>query len=1039
MFNFIIKFVLSHRIFVSVCYLFLILFGMYSVSQLPIDVLPDLNRPRVTIFSDAEGLGTEEVEKIVTWPLERIFSNIPWVEAVRSSSAQGISVINVEFGWETKNLVNRQQIFERLQNVSLPESVHTTVAPESALLWEIMWVGLTAKNSWVSQADLRNYAETTLRQELSTIPWVSNLLVMGGSTKQYTIALDPQKMVSKKLTLEGIEKSLANITNPGWAGVIVGPMIELPVSLKPTSPAIQDLANLPVGKNADGSSILVSEIGNITYGTNAQRRWDALIDGKPGVIVRISKVPNANTVALSKSIEAKVEVLQKELPAGYRLHNELFKQTWFIEKWLKNVEEALRDAAIIVGIVVLLFLLSFRTAFITLITLPVTLLMSAIVFHAFWIGINIMILWGLTIAIWELVDDAIVDMENIYRRLRENAQLPVLERKNWSEVIFQASREVRWSVIYATLLQLIVFTPFLMLPGIDGKILAPIGIAYIVSMIMSLVTAVTLVPVLCSWLLPNWIAKKIAQGKVEEDTFLTKGLKRVARVPIVWSLNNPWKALLLALISLPITGLMYLWVTKEWLPSFNESSYTVWITTKPGSSLDYTIGIAKDFSASLQKIDGVTSASTIIGRADADAHAQGSNNAEIEVALEQNITNEEKLLVYEQINASIEKFKGVAVMSVWQPITHRVEEIISGIRAPLVIKIYWEDLDVLQSYGKTMLEQIKTVPWTLNPSLEPQTKIPSLSVSPSLTSQSLYNIPYPEVKDTLEIAVKGKEIAQILDGALSYPLILTYGSNWKSSPEKLASIPIISPSGQQLSLGNLAKLEVTETRNLVSHENGRRRIVISGYTQDRSIVDVVNDIKKKVESNPPPAWLTISYEGLYQAQAESARLLSIVGILVLFSLAGVLYWHFGSVSIVGQILLGVGTGWLWGMIGVWLSGGILSTAHMVGFISLMGIVARNGIMLIDNYRSLAKEAGYLSDKIIIQGSLERIVPVMMTALSAILGLLPLVLWAGDAGKEILTPIATVIFWGLLVSTLIEIVIRPGIFYRFNRYWITAQK
>lgn len=1037
MFDVIIRFVLKNRILVSVCYIFLVVFGIYSLSQLPIDVLPDLNKPRVTVFASAEWLGTQEVEEVVTWPLERIFINIPGVEAVRSSSAQELSVINVEFAWGSKNNLNRQQIFERLQNISLPAWVHTSVAPETALLGEVVWVGLTAKNADINQWDLRDYAETVVRQKLTSIPGVSNLLIMWGSAKQYIINLDPQKVVSSKLSLSDIENSLINITNPGGAGVLLQKTTEFPVSLLPVLNTTQNLSHISLGKRENWSIILLSDVANITSGVNVQRRGDAIIDGKPGIIIRISKVPNANTINLTKDIESAISSLEKELPKDYQLHSWLFKQSWFIEKGLSNVEEALLDAAVIVGIVVFLFLMNIRTTTITLISLPVTLLMSAIVFHIFGLSINIMILGGITIAIGELVDDAIVDIENIYRRLRENLWKPEWKREKPLTIIFHASREVRWSVIYATLLQIIVFTPFLLLPGIDGKILAPIGIAYIVSMIMSLVTAITLVPVLSSWLLPSWMEKKRAkkESKWEEESYISEKLKKVALIPILWSLKNPKKAIIFALLSLPITGIMYLSTSKEWLPAFNESSYTIWITTKPWSSLEYTTEVVRDFSEQLKKIPNIVSTGAILGRADADAHAQWSNNAEIEVALNLNISNAEKDSTYQDINKLIEQYRDKAIISIGQPITHRVEEIVSGIRAPLVIKIFGNDLDILETYSKELLTIVQWVNGTLNPSLEPQTKVPAITISPLLTPLALHSMSYVDIKDILQVAIGWKEIAQVVEGTLSYPVILTYAKNWKWTPTNLASIPIISPLGQQISLWSLVAIETTKKRNVISHDNGERRAVISGYTQGRSIVDVVDDIRERVDQNPLPPWIRISYEGLYQAQKESAKLLTIIWLIVLWALSGVLYWHFGSIKIVGQILLDVATGWFWGMIGVWISGGVLSTAHMVGFISLMGIVARNGIMLIDHYKHLFREYGYIDEKMIIRGSLERVVPVAMTAISAILWLLPLVLGAWDAGKEMLSPIATVIFWWLAVSTAIELCIRPGIFFKYSKDWL----
>ena len=1026
MLNSLIKVALNRRPLILILYIFLSGFGIYTLSQLPVDVLPDLNRPRVTIFAEAEGMSAEDIEKIVTLPLERTLRTIASVEAVRSSSAGWLSVVNVEFDWWSVVNINRQRVYEKLQSVSLPEWVHITVAPESALLGEVLWIWLTSNDSKITQADLRLYAETELRQSLSTVSGISNLLIMGGSAPQYTISVDPAKLAQKHLRVEDLETSLKDITNPGWAGIAIDKRSEYPIKLNPVENTEEKIGSITFPNGT-----ILRDVATIEVGKNSQRRWDALIDGKEWVIIRVSKVPDANTVELTNSILAKIAEIEKTLPKGMKLKDDMFRQAWFIEKWLQNVTTALIEAGIIVAAIVVLFLLNARTAFITMISLPITLLLSGIVFYIFWISINIMILWGLTIAIGELVDDAIVDMENIFRRLRLNALLPSEERIHSLKVVFEASKEVRWSVVYATLLQLIVFIPFLLLPWIDGKMLAPIGIAYITSMIMSLVVAVTFVPVLCSYLLPRWIQKR--HGKISEDTWFTEKLKHWAKWPIFWSLRNPQKALMIALLSIPLTLIGYLSASQEWLPPFNETSYTISITTKPGSSLEHTLEIVKNFSLDLQKIEGIQRAGSILWRADADAHAQWSNNAEIEASLSPDVTNREKARIYKEINTLIEKYKQVAVFGIGQPITHRVEEIISGVRAPLVIKIFWEDLDTLELLGKQVVKVANSIEGTLNISLEPQAKIPSISITPNTPSLVSQKVNYNEVKELLDVGIWGKEVARVIEWQNSYPVVMKFTPSWTSTPESIKSIPFWLSDERTLFVGNVSQVELSKTRNVINHENSARRIVISWYTQDRSVVDVVNDIKGEIEKLEIPPGYRVSYEWLYAAQKESSRLLMWISIGVLLALFGILYWHFGSIVLVLQIFLGIVTWWFWGILGVWLTGGTISTAHLVGFIALMGIVSRNGIMLIDHYKHLCLEEWKPFNKdTIIQWSLERIVPVSMTALAAILGLLPLVLWAGEAGKEMLSPIATVIFWWLFASTLIELALRPWIFYKYYR-------
>lgn len=1058
MFNRIVQQSLKYRIAVIVLYIIISIAGIWSVMNLPVDVLPDLNRPRVTVFAEAEWLGAEEVEKLVSMPLERVFANIPGVEAVRSSSALELAVINIEFAWGTNINLARQRVNERLLATQLPEGVHSTMAPQTALLGEVLWVWLTATGN-ITQAQLRWIAESTLRQSLISIPWVANLLIMWWTPKQYNILLNPQQMVNRWIELDAIESALAFITTPAWWWVILQPNIEYPVSLQAFEGDINTLWLIVIGHGKNWDKVLLNDIAKITEWSNLQRRGDAIIDGQAWVIIRISKIANANTLELTEQIQTTINNL--EMPKWVIIHSSLFKQADFINKWLWNVKSAFLEAIVIVAIIIVLFLMNVRAVLITLLSLPITLLLSALVFKLIGIEINIMILWWLTIAIGELVDDAIVDMENIFRRLKENYLKPISQQKSWFSVVYHASIEVRGSVIYATLLQVIVFVPFLLLPWLDGKLLAPIAIWYMISLFSSLIVWITFVPLLCSYILPNWIKKKyrkkypelysdnakaFADNKIEsiihreEDTWLTKRLKALIEKPVKRSLRYPYRALWIALLTLPLTLWMYQLMEKEWLPAFNETSFTIGITTKPWSSLDYTINVAKQITSEISLINWVKSTATILWRADADAHAQWSNAAESEVDLGIEITNDKKNEIYNQINEIIKKYKNLAVITVWQPITHRVEELISWIRAPLVIKLYGTDLDELEKLGKEILAKIETVPWVLNPSLEPQTKVPSINIEPNIINQSAYGIPYNTVKNMIEVGVWGKEVSQVIDNQLRYPVVLMYDSPRRWSVQALWSIPLQNIEWQLFTLWSLATITTTKSRNMINHENGQRRIVIQWFTQWRWIVDVVDDIKKELIAIKMPAWYRVSYEWLYQAQQESSRVLIIVLFFVVFGIAWILYWHFWTMRIVVQVMLDILTWWFGGMIGVWLSGWVLSTAHLVWFISLMGIVSRNAILLIDHYKHLY-EVEWVPwwEELIIRWSRERIVPVAMTALSAILWLLPLVLNAWDTWKEILAPIAIVVFWGLFVSTVIEFLIRPWIFYKFNTKMFGKEK
>lgn len=1062
MFNLIIQSALRYRAVVVIWYLLVIIWWVRSITQLPIDVLPDINKPRVTVFAESDWLWAEEIEQIITMPLERNFATIPGVQWVRSSSALWLSVINIEFDRWTKVNLNRQQVFERMQSVSLPAWVHISVAPEAWLLSEMFRIWLSSEDPNISQSELRWIAESNIKQTLASVKWISNLLIMWWSPKQFTIEIDPSKTTTRWIHNEDVIKALQDSTMQWWWWILLQETTEFPVSISPIQWTNKDIWSIQVSQNEFWQKTIINDIAKVTQWSNAQRRWDALINGKQWVIIRISKIPSANTMKLTNDIELQLENIEKNLPKWVILHKELFRQWNFIEKWLYNVNKSLIEAMIIVAIVIAMFLANIRTTIIVLLSLPITFLLTAIMFKILDIWIDIMILWWLTIAIWELVDDSIVDMENVYRRLKENYLYPIDKQQDWRKVIFDASKEVRWSVVFATILQMIVFIPFLLLPWLDGKLLAPIWVAYLLSSLMSLIVALTFVPAVCSYILP-WRIRRKYQKKYpelykennfeekiweidiwktnkrihdiiekEENTRLTKKFKSIANYPIRWSLKNPKKALLWALLCLPLTVIMYMGFEKEWLPQFNETSFTIWIATKPWSSIEYTYWITEKISQDISKIPWILSTATIIGRADADAHAQWSNAAEIEAELWIDVTNTDKDRIYDDINEIIKKYKPYAVMSVWQPITHRVEELISWIRAPLVIKIYWPDINKLEEYGKEVLEIIQWVDWVVNASLESQTKVPSIKTTPNLINQSLYGINNNEVKEIIQTAIWWKEVSQVIEWQLIYPVILTYDQSIKNSVQKLAWIPVLSPNWQQITLWTLTTINESKARNMINHENGQRRIVIQWFVNGKWIVDVVEDIKVKLNWINLDNGYTISYEWLYQAQKESSLLLSIVTIFVLLGICWVLYFHFQSWRIVAQLLLDILTWWFWWMIWVWLSWWVLSTAHLVWFIALMWIVWRNGIMLIDHYKHLYLEEWLpRSEQTIIKWSLERVVPVSMTALSAILWLLPLILTAKNTWNEILWPIAIVTFRWLVFSTIIELFIRPWVFYHFN--------
>ncbi len=1030
-----IKFSLHSRLLIVAAAALLVVYGIYTANSLPIDVLPDLNRPRVTIFLESNGLAPEEIETQVVLPVETALNGAPGVEVVRSSSAIGLGMVFVEFDWNTEIYKARQLVAEKLQTVTLPNGIVPVMGPISSVMGQIMYVGISADTT--RPADLRTLADFTIRRRLLSIKGVAQVIPIGGERKQYQVLISSERLKQFGLSVDDVDKALGETTQNTTGNFYNDYGTEVLIRNIGRAETIEDLARTVVS-NRNGVPIVLSQVADVQFGA-ALKRGDASINGKPAVILAIEKQPGTNTVALTDEIEKACADLQMSLPRDVKLNPKIFQQKSFITNSLNNVIEALRDGFILVIIILFLFLMNLRTTVITLTAIPLSLVITAIIFKAFDISINTLTLGGLAIAIGELVDDAIVDVENVYRRLRENRNLP--QPKPVLEVVYLASSEVRNSIVYATIIVVLVFLPLFYMQGIEGRIFAPLGIAYITSILASLVVSLTLTPVLCSYLLKiegkeqkgkpksRW-QKFISADSHEEDTALVKWLKNKDAGLLNWSLKRP-KSIIIVAVGLIVVAMgMVPFFGTEFLPAFNEGSFTVNLIAPPGTSLEESNKLGTLAEKLMLEVPEVEYASRRTGRAELDEHVEPVSRSEIEVEIRQGAERGRAEIIAD-LRQKLTLLKGVSV-SIGQPISHRIEHLLSGVQAQIALKLYGDDLTELRSTAGRIHGLIQNVTGVTDLQIERQTMIPQLSIRVRRDALQRFGLHAGKVAEDLEIFYNGKVTGKIYDGQKSFDILLRTTNRERSNLQAIRNTQISTPDGQLIPLYQIADVELTTTVNQVMHENTQRRMVISANVQGRDLGSTVAEIKEKMSKLQMPTGFFVVYSGLIESQ-ESAT--SLIGFLALFSLVGiflVLYSHFKSSRLTLQIMLNVPLALIGSVVAVMLTGGTFSVATMVGFITLTGIASRNGIMMISHYIHLVEYEGEVFGKaMIIRGSLERLVPVLMTALVAALALIPLTLDPQAAGKEILYPVATVILGGLISSTLLDIIVTPVVFYTFG--------
>jgi CzcA family heavy metal efflux pump len=1019
MLNKLIQFSLHNRLFVVAFAALIMVYGVITIINLPVDVLPDLNRPRVTIFLESNGLAPEEIETQVILPVETSLNGAPGVEVVRSSAAIGIGMVFVEFDWKTDVYRARQLVAEKLQTVQLPNGITSVMGPISSVMGQIMLIGVSSDTT--SPADLRTLADFTIRRRLMSIKGVSQVIPIGGERKQYQVLVSSDKLRQFNLSLDDVDNAL-QLTNQNTTGNFFNRFgSEVLIRNVGRANTLADLAQTVVG-NKDGLPVILSQVADVRFGS-ALKRGDASINAKPAVILTVEKQPGANTVQLTDEVEKALLELQATLPKDVKLNPRIFQQKNFIVKSLKNVEEALRDGFILVVIILFLFLLNFRTTIITLTAIPLSLVISAIVFKAFDISINTLTLGGLAIAIGELVDDAIVDVENVFRRLKENSLSPTPQPI--LQVIYHASSEVRNSIVYATIIVVLVFLPLFYMQGIEGKIFAPLGIAYITSIIASLVVSLTLTPALCSYFLTN------IKTHEEKDSVLVRFLKRQDTKILHWGLGRPKFIIGVAMILIVAAAGIVPFFGTEFLPPFNEGSFTVNFSTPAGTSLEESNRIGTMGEKLMLRVPEVEYVSRRTGRAELDEHVEPVSNSEIEVELKPNNkrTRDEILA---DIRKELTILKGVSV-NVGQPISHRLDHLLSGVRSQVAIKLFGPDLNDLRLNAGKIKQVVSSVQGAVDVQIEKQVLVPQLLIKVNREALQRYGIQAGKVSEILETFYNGKVEGQILDGQKTFDILLRTTDEERSNIDKIRNTQVSTANGNTIPLYQIASIESTNAINSIYHENTQRRIVISCNVQGRDLGSTVKEIQEKIGKEVKlPSGFYIQYGGQFESQQEASKL---IGLLSIFALAGiflVLYSHFKSSRIVLQIMLNVPLALIGSVVAVILTGGTFSIATLVGFITLTGIASRNGIMMISHYIHLIEQEGEtFSAHMIIRGSLERLVPVLMTALVAALALIPLTLDAQASGKEILYPVATVILGGLISSTLLDMIVTPVVFYQFG--------
>ena len=1018
MFNWIVTHSLHNRLFVLAFAVIVLLYGGLTAQQMPVDVFPDLNKPTVTIMSEAGGMAPEEVEQLVSFPLETALNGMPGVTRVRSVSGIGLSIVYAEFAWGSDIYRNRQLIAERLAEVreQLPEGVKPAMGPISSVMGETMLIALPADPAQVSPMAVREYVDFVLRPRLLSIPGVAQVIPIGGEVRQFRVEPDSAMMAQLDVSYAELSSALQGFSSNTSGGYLEQNAREYLIRHMGRTTRLADLQSLAV-KVVNGQPILLKQVAVVKFAP-AFKRGDGGFAGKPAVIVSVQKQPNADSIALTRQIEQALDSLAKRLPPGISTPQVSFRQADFIDASIANVQEALRDGAIMVAIILLLFLLNVRTTLISLTAIPLSLAITFLVFKALGLSVNVMTLGGLAIAIGELVDDALVDVENVLRRLKEQRPSNAL---SILKVIAAACNEVRSGVVVATLVVVLVFVPLFALPGIEGRLFAPLGVAYITSILASLAVALTVTPVLCYYLLPRM--QQIAHGDSPLVTWLKRGQRRILLAAFAHAHSILIAAVLLLLAAVASVGSL----PRAFLPAFNEGTLTIGVLLNPGTSLSESNRIGSLAENLLLQVPEVKSVGRRTGRAELDEHAEGVHSSEIDVDLRASARSREAIM------ADIRQRLALlpATVTVGQPISHRLDHLLSGVRAQIALKIYGDDLDTLRATAAGLHAQLAQIPGLTDLQVEKQVLIPQIKVRLDYDRAAQLGVAPGTLLQTLETLAEGDTLTQIIDNNKRFDLVVRLPDSARD-PMGLGNILIDTPHGK-VPLAQVASIEEADGPNQIGRENSRRRLVIAANSDGSDMAAIIAQIRTLLAAQSLPEGYFVSLEGQFQAQEAASRLIAGLALVSLALIFMVLYSRYQSALLALLIMGNIPMALIGSVIAMWLAGVSLSVASLVGFITLTGIATRNGILKVSHYINLCKfEGECFGQALIVRGSLERLTPVLMTALTAALALLPLLFAADAAGKEILHPVAVVIFGGLVSSTLMDSLLTPLLFWLFGR-------
>ena len=1029
MLNRIIKFSLNNRLSILIAAVVLMVIGIYTAKNAEVDVFPDLNAPTVVVMTEANGMAPEEVERIVTFPIETAVNGATNVRRVRSSSTTGFSIVQVEFDWGTDIYRARQIVTEKLSAIgeSLPKSVgKPTLGPQSSILGEMMIIGLTIDedNESLSMLDVREIADWIIRPRLLSISGVANVAVMGGDEKEYQVLLHPEKLRHHSVSVQEILDAVQEMNQNVSGGTLYEYGNEYLIRGVLSTKDVAELGQTVV-KSVNGVPVLLNQLADVEVGAKTPKTGVASNNAKTAVLLTVTKQPNVSTERLTAKLDAALDDIQKTIPQGIAIDREIFRQQRFIDASISNIQEALIEGAFFVVIVLFIFLMNWRTTVISLVTIPLALLVSIIVLHLMGMTLNTMSIGGMAIAIGSLVDDAIVDVENVYKRIRQAAAKAQdegkLKTKQLIDIVFHASREVRMPILNSTLIIVVSFLPLFFLSGMEGRMLVPLGIAFILSLFASTIVALTLTPVLCSFLLKN-VGNSSEPERPKNDPKLVTWLKARYETALTWALDHRRPVLGSAIGLFLVAIVLFFTFGRTFLPPFNEGSLTISISTLPGIALDESDKIGRQAEELLMQVPEIKTVARKTGRAELDEHAFGVNTSEIEAPFELGKRNRDEFM--DEVRDKLKVLPGVSI-EIGQPISHRIDAMLSGTQANIAIKIFGNDLNKLYTLGNQVKSTIADIDGVTDLNVEQQVERPQLRIAPRRSMMAKYGVTPSQFADYVHVLLEGEAVSTVYEGNNAFDLTVKVASHDRDAIKSIRSM-MVDANGQKIPFEYIADIESSVGPNTINRENVQRRIVVSCNVSGRDLSSTVSDIRNRISADVAlPEGYHVEYGGQFESEESASRILMLISCISIVLIYLLLYAQFKNTHQAGVVLLNLPLALIGGVFAIAMTGGVVSIPSIIGFISLFGIATRNGILLIDKYNENWHQQ--TDHRYIIDSSLDRLTPILMTALTSALALIPLALGGDLPGNEIQSPMAKVLLGGLISSTLLNMFITPLVY------------